>query len=156
LYSSGEKPPSELLNLLRVLPFRIAEGLGRPENAQDVSATLSAITTVIECCSISFASEEAGAAWQGLATWSANISDHFNQMVRRHHLAALVVLAHWAAMLVMRAEHVGCWFLKGSAGMMVLQVARQLFANGHAVLGLVECLTGVDLLPTRYVWRIAL
>jgi len=137
-HSSSDNAPSELLNLLRALPFRIAEGLGRPENAQDVFATLSAITTVLQCCDISFACDEAGAAWQGVATWLANVPDHFNQMVQCHHPAALVVLAHWAAILVKRAEHLGCWFLKGSAKIMVLQVARQLSANGHAVLGLAE------------------
>jgi len=140
---SSDNTPSVLLNLLRTLPFRIAEGLGRPESGQDVFATLSAITTAVECCDISFACDEAGAAWQGVATWLANVPDHFNQMVRRHHPAALVVLAHWAAMLVKRAEHVGCWFLKGSAKIIVLQVAGQLSANGHAVLGLVECLMGI-------------
>lgn len=141
--SSSDNTPSVLLNLLRALPFRIAEGLGRPESAQDVFATVSAITTVVECCDISFACDEAGAAWQGVATWLANVPDHFNQMVRRHHPAALVVLAHWGAMLVKRAEHIGCWFLKGSAKIIVLQVARQLSANGHAVLGLVECLMNI-------------
>ena len=141
--STSDKTPSVLLNLLRALPFRIAEGLGRPESAQDVFAPLSAITTVIKCCDISFACDGAEAAWQGVATWLANVPDHFNQMVQRHHPAALVVLAHWAAMLVKRAEHVGCWFLKGSAKMIVLHVARRLSANGHAVLGLVECLIDV-------------
>ena len=60
--SSSDNTPSALLNLLRALPFRIAEGLGRPESAQDVFVTLSAITAVIECCDISFACDEAGAA----------------------------------------------------------------------------------------------
>ena len=141
--SSSDNTPSVLLNLVRALPYRIAEGLGRPESAQDVFATLSAITTMIECCDISFACDEVGAAWQGVATWLANVPDHFNQMVRRHHPAALVVLAHWAAMLVKRAEHVGCWFLKGLAKIIVLQVARQLSVDGHAVLGLIESLMGI-------------
>ena len=138
--SSSDNTPSVLLNLLRALPFRMAEVLGRPESGEDIFATLSAITMVIECCDISFACDETGAAWQGVATWLANVPDHFNQMVGRHDPAALLVLAHWAAMLVKRAEHVGCWFLKGSAKMIVLQVTRQLSINGHAVLGLVESL----------------
>lgn len=140
---SSNSTPSALLNLLRALPFRIAEGLGRPESTLDVFATVSAITIMVECCDISFACDEAGAAWQGLATWLANVPNHFNQMVQSHHPAALVVLAHWGAMLVKRAEHVGCWFLKGSAKIIVLQVARQLSAKGHAVLGLVECLVDI-------------
>ena len=141
--SSSDNTPSVVLDCLRALPGHIAERLGRPESAQDVLATLSAITTVGECCAISFAFNDAGAAWQGVATWLANVPDHFNQMVVRHHPAALVVLAHWAAMLVKRAERFGCWFLKGSAKTIVLQAARQLSANGRAVLGLVEGLMGI-------------
>ena len=132
-----------LLNLLRALPFRIAEGLGRLKSAQDVFATLSAISTVVECCDISFARDEAAAAWQGVAMWLANVPDHFYRMVRRHDPAALVMLAHWATMLVKRAECVGCWFLKGSAKIIVLQIARQLSAKDHAVLGLVERLMDI-------------
>lgn len=141
--SSNNNTPSVLLNLLRALPFRIAEGLGKPESAQDVLTTLSAISTVVECCDISFACDETAVAWQGMTTWLANVPDHFNQMLRRHDPAALVVLAHWAAMLVKRAERVGCWFLNGSAKIIVLQVARQLSAKGHAVLGVVECLIDI-------------
>lgn len=136
--SPNENMPSVLINLLHELPSCIAEGLGRPKSTQDVLATLSAISIAVECCDISFARDEAATAWQGVATWLANVPDHFNQMVGRYEPAALVVLAHWAAMLVKRAERVGCWFLQGSAKIIVLQVARHLSANGHTVLGLVE------------------
>ena len=138
--SSNDRTPSVLLDLLHALPFRIAEVFGRQESAEDVFATLSAITRVAECCAISFASDEAGAAWQGVTTWLAQVPDHFNQMLGRDKPAALVVLAHWAAILVKRAELVGCWLLKGSAKMVVLQITRQLSVHGHTVLGLVECL----------------
>ena len=141
--SSKDKTPSVLLDLLRALPFRMAEVLGRPESAEDIFTMLSAITTVAECCEISFACDETGAAWQGVATWLAHVPDHFNQMVGRDDPAALVVLAHWAAILVKRAEHVGCWLLKGSAKMIVLQITRQLSVHGRTVLDLVECLMDV-------------
>ena len=136
--SSNDKPPSVLLDLLRALPFRMAEVLGRPESAEDVFATLSAITTVAECCDISFARDETEAAWQGVATWLTNVPDHFTQMVGRDDPAALLVLAHWAAILVKRAERVGCWLLKGLAKMILLQITRQLSVRGHTALDLVE------------------
>ena len=60
--SSSDKSPTVLLDLLRALPFRIAEVIGRPESAEDIFATLSAITTVTACCDISFACNETGAA----------------------------------------------------------------------------------------------
>ena len=137
---SNDNTPSVLLDLLRALPFRMAEVLGRPESAEDIFATLSAITAVAECCDISFACDETGAAWQGVATWLANVPDHFNQMVGQDDPAALVVLAHWAAILVKRAEQVGCWLLRGSAKMIVLQITRQLSVHGHTILSLVEYL----------------
>ena len=136
--SCKDKTPTVLLDLLRALPFRMAEVFGRPESAEDIFATLSAITAVAECCDISFACDETGAAWQGVTTWLASIPDHFNQMVGQNDPAALVVLAHWAAILVKRAEQVGCWLLKGSAKMIVLQITRQLSVHGHTVLSLVE------------------
>ena len=135
--SSNDNTPSVLLDLLRALPFRMAEVFGRPESAEDIFATLSAITAVAECCDISFACDETGAAWQGVATWLTNVSDHFNQMVGQDDPAALVVLAHWAAILVKRAEQVGCWLLKGSAKMIVLQITRQISVHGHTILSLV-------------------
>ena len=138
--SSNDNTPSVPLDLLRALPFRMAEVLGRLESAEDVFATLSAITTVVDCCDISFACDETGAAWQGVTTWLANVSDHYNQMVGQDDPAALVVLAHWAAILVKRAEQVGCWLLKGSAKMIMLQITRQLSVHGHTILSLVECL----------------
>ena len=141
--SSNDRTPSVLLDLLHALPFRMAEVFGRPKSAEDVFATLSAITRVAECCAISFACDEAGAAWQGVTTWLANVPDHFSQMVARDDPAALVVLAHWAAILVKRAELVGCWLLKGSAKMVVLQITRQLSIHGHTVLGLVESLSNM-------------
>lgn len=63
-------------------------------------------------------------------------------MIGRDHPAALV-LAHWAAMLIKRAEHLGSWFLKASPKILVLQVARQLSVNGRAALGLVEYLMDI-------------
>ena len=138
--SSNNNTPSALLDLLHALPFRMADRLGRPASAEDIFATLSAITTVLDCCAISFACDETGAAWQGVATWLIRVSDHFHQMVGRDDPAALVVLSHWAAILVKRAEHVGCWFLKGAAKMIMLQIRKQLSVNGRIVLDLVEYL----------------
>lgn len=75
-----------------------------------------------------------------MATWLTNVPDHFNQMVGQDDPAALVVLADWAAILVKRAEQVGCWSLKGLAKMIVLQITRQLSVHGHTFLSLVEYL----------------
>ena len=141
--SSSTNTPSVLLKRLYALPHRMAEVLGRPESAQDVFAPLSAITILVECCDISFAYDEVGAAWYALATWLAKVPNYFSQMLLCHHPAALVVLAHWAAVLVKRAERMGCWYLKGFAKIIVVEVARYLALKGRTVLGLIEDLTTI-------------
>ena len=58
-------------------------------------------------------------------------------MVRRLEPSALVVFAPWA-ILIQRAEYAGCRFLKDLAKIIVLQIARLLFTERHAVLGLIR------------------
>jgi Orsellinic acid/F9775 biosynthesis cluster protein D len=127
-FPSYDNTLSTLLNHLGTLPSRMAEALGKPENTQDVLATLSAIAALVECCVTSFASDEAGRAWRAMATWLIKVPGHFNHMVSHHSRAALVVLAHWAV-LVQRAEHCGCWFLRGSVRKILLRIAEQLPAD---------------------------
>ncbi|RDL30499.1 Uncharacterized protein BP5553_10377 [Venustampulla echinocandica] len=136
--SSSHNIPSALLDCLRTLPSRMAEMFGRPDSGRDVLATLSAIAALAECCETSFASDDVGPAWRGMAAWLTKVPDRFNQMVSRRSPAALVVLAHWAAWLVKRAEDCGCWFLKGTAKTILLQIAERLPADDRAVQTLLE------------------
>jgi hypothetical protein len=133
----SDKTPAALLDRLNALPSRMMEAFGKPESTQDVFAVLSAIVTLTECCHVSFAFDEVEATWLGMATWLIKVSDHFNHMVSRQNPAALVVLAHWAASLVMRAEHFGCWFLRGSAKTVILQIDEQLRAHSPAALSMI-------------------
>lgn len=138
--TSGDHIHTALLNCLRELPSRIAQAFGKPNNVQDVLATLSAIAALAECCDTSFASDEAEVAWQSMAKWIlAKIPDHFHDMVSCHSPAALVVVAYWAASLVRRAENCGCWFLKGSTKTILLQISELLSAD-NLVQSLVEVL----------------
>jgi hypothetical protein len=137
---SKNNTPSTILNRLHALPFRMADAFGKPDNAQDVFAALSAIAALVECCEASFASDEVGTTWRGMATWLTKIPDHFNQLVSHHNPAALVVLAHWAVFLVKRAEQCGCWFLNGLAKTIMLEIAERLPAEDSAVQNLVGSL----------------
>lgn len=132
------KPPPEMLTRLHALPYRMAEVFGRPNNAQDVLTTLATISTLVKCCGISFAADNAKTAWRGMATWVAKVSDHFNFMITCHKPPALVVLAHWAAFLLTRAENCGCWFLKNLAKSVLLQVSEQLDSDDSAVRSLLS------------------
>lgn len=129
---------SVILHRLNELPSRMAEALGKPDNIRDVLVMLSAIANLVDCCATSFASDEAGEAFRDMATWVIKVPDHFHQMVSNHSPAALVVLAHWAASLVKRAECCGCWYLKGSAQSILFQIAEQLFAEDQAIQNLIE------------------
>jgi hypothetical protein len=136
--------PSGLLDSLGALPSCMAETFGRPDSAQDVFATLSAIAAIAECCEISFASNEVGVVSHGMVAWLLKVSDHFNYMASHHSPAALVVLAHWAAWLVQRAERCGCWFLRGSAKNILEQITEQLPAEDLAAQSLVRNLIVSD------------
>lgn len=137
LSTENNNTRSALFDRLDALPSRMAEAFGKPEDIQDVFAALSAIAALVECCETSFASDEAGAAFWAMATWLNRISERFNQMVAAHCPATLVVVAHWAALLVMRAEHCGCWFLRGSMRRVLLLVAERLRIEDCAVQSLV-------------------
>ncbi|KAL9083802.1 MAG: hypothetical protein Q9165_008361 [Trypethelium subeluteriae] len=139
-FSLSHGTPPALLDRLLALPSRMAETFGKPEDVRDVLAALSAIATLIECCEISFSSDKAEASWRGMTTWLTKVPDHFGRMILCHSAAALVVLAHWAASLVKRAEHCGCWFLRGLTKMLLRLIVEQLSSHDLAVQGLVESL----------------
>jgi hypothetical protein len=126
-----------LLNRLTELPFRMAQIFGKPDSARDVMVPLSAIASLVECCDIAFASHDVGAAWKAMTTWLTKVPDYFNDMVSNGCTVALVVLAHWAASLVQRAENCGCWFLKGSTKKILMLIVERLPPDNHAVRGLV-------------------
>jgi hypothetical protein len=130
--SSIVKTPSTVFNRLHKLPHHMAEIFGKPESAHDFFATLEAIAVLIECCDISFQSDEMGSSWRSMATWLTKVSNHFNDMVSRKSPAALVVLANWAALLVRRAELCGYWLFKGSAKKILALIEEQLPAEDRA------------------------
>jgi hypothetical protein len=135
---SSDPNLSAVLDRLGNLPTRMTAALGRPENTGDVLVILAAIAALIECYSASFGPPDAGLAWRGMECWLDKVPHRFLYMVSHHNAAALVVLAHWAATLVRRSEHCGCWFLRGSPEAILLHVEQQLLNSDHAVQSLVE------------------
>ncbi|KAK4950974.1 hypothetical protein LTR10_010967 [Elasticomyces elasticus] len=136
--ASSSETASMLVQRLRTLPYRMAETLEKPDSAQDVITTLSAVGTLIDCYEQSFKADCATTAWQAVVTWAKNVSDRFVEMVVQSNIAALVVVAHWAAILIRRAELVGCWWLTGSSEEMMLQITSQLAAGNGRALCLVD------------------
>lgn len=131
--SPGNNIPAEICDRLRALPSHMADTFGRPENPQDVLCLLSAVASLVECCDMSFSSDEPGAAWWGMATWVTRLPARFTGLVANHDPAVLVVVAHWAALLVNRAENCGCWCVRGLAMTVLLRIAERLPADDGGV-----------------------
>lgn len=145
--SSSTNIPSTTLPLtnLLTLPSRMASTFGPPSSPHDVLATLSAIAALVECSeTIDFASfdDEPQASWRGMATWVVQLPEDFEHMLSRHDPAALVVLAHWATVLVGRAERCGCWFLEGAGKRILRLIGEQLSGEDWKVRSLVRGLMG--------------
>lgn len=128
-FSPGTNTPAEICDRLRALPSHMADTFGRPENPQDVLVPLSAVASLVECCDMSFASDDPGSAWWGMATWLTRLPARFTDLVANHDPAVLVVVAHWAALLVNRAENCGCWCVRGLAMTVLLRIAERLPAD---------------------------
>lgn len=129
--------PTLLLNRLQLLPYRMAEIFGKPDGEQDAPAILLGIATLVQCCNSVYESNVLSGGWQGISAWLNRTTDHFNHMVSLQSPAALIVLAHWAAILVKWAEIHECWFIRGFSEAIVSLIHGHLSTDG-AVQGLVE------------------
>lgn len=128
---------SLLLNRLQMLPYRMAEIFGKPDDEQDAPAILLGIAALVQCCSSVYESNVLSGGWQYISAWLNKTTDHFNHMVSLQSPAALIVLAHWAAILVKWAEVHECWFIHGFSEAIVSLIHGHLSTDG-AVQSLVE------------------
>jgi hypothetical protein len=135
----SSKVPPGLLERFRTLPYRMAEALEKPKGTLDLFATLSAIDALVDCCALSYASDDVGTVWMGMESWLRKLSDRFKQMIYHRSPAALVVLAHWS-LLVQRAGH-HCWLLRSSAAMVLREIVGKL-PKDSAIQSLVKNLMG--------------
>ncbi|KAJ5205412.1 hypothetical protein N7491_003963 [Penicillium cf. griseofulvum] len=120
-----------LLNRLRMLPYRMAEIFGKPDHEQDALAILLGIGALLRY------SDDLSGPWQGIRAWLNKTTDHFNHMVLLQDPAALIVLAHWAAILFQQAEAYECWFIHGFSRAIVLLISEQI-STDDTVRGLVK------------------
>lgn len=138
--------PTVLLNRLQMLPYRMAEIFGKPDHEQDAPAVIHGIAALLRCCSSIFESNglpanDLSRPWQGISAWLNKTTDHFNHMVSLQNPAALILLAHWAAILLKRAEVYECWFIHGFSRAIVLLIHEHLStddAGQNLVEGLLE------------------
>jgi hypothetical protein len=134
--------PHVLEKCLRSIPYRMAEILSKPENPLDVFAALSAIDAMLECATISYASDNARVVWRGMESWLQRLSARFHRMIGHEDVAALIILAHWS-LLVGRAER-HFWFLQGSAKNMLRYILSEV-SEDSAVQNLIQDSIGFNL-----------
>ncbi|KAF3033810.1 hypothetical protein E8E12_003059 [Didymella heteroderae] len=139
-HSDRDPVLAKLLAHISSLPSRMADPLGRPQGPEGVRhliVALSSIATLIDSCLAGFESETDEGTLSAMATWLAEASDDFNDMMAHNNPAALIVLAHWAGSLVKRVEENGCWFLKGASEFILTGVRARLLEE-PAILELVD------------------
>lgn len=137
IHHQAQASSQAIYQYLRDLPSRMAYTLGRPTSAEDVLATLAAISALCECCETSFSSETAASAWEGMSTWLTLVPDHFHKLLDSRYTAAVVVFTHWAGILVRRAELIGCWPVRGLSETILSECAGYLSANAPAAKSLI-------------------
>jgi hypothetical protein len=131
--------PSAILDRFRNLPYGMSVVLEKPNHPLDFFATVAALDTLVECCALSYASDDIRATWVGMESWLVRISDHFRRMVWRQTPAALIIFAHWS-LLVQRTES-HSWFLNGSTTKILDQI-EELFPINSRALSLIKGLRG--------------
>ncbi|KAJ4292577.1 hypothetical protein N0V90_009240 [Kalmusia sp. IMI 367209] len=132
-----------LFDRLDRLPSLMTDVFGRPDNVRDVMATLSAIAILVEHYSFSSNAKStevssSTAVWHSMVQWLSKAPEHFRHMVSRHDPAALVVVAHWASALVLRAEQAGYWFLRGLAHKLIHEIEGRLRSVDDTACSLLE------------------
>jgi hypothetical protein len=100
-----------MIDCLRRLPSQFFDVFGRPDNVEDVSATLQAIAALAVSCYISWQADTPEGLWLGLVWWRTTGNTHFESMLSQHSPAALVLMGCWNA-LVKRAKHRDMWYLR--------------------------------------------
>lgn len=82
--------PSGLPERYRALTYRIE----KPDSILHSFAILSADTTLVDCSSLSHASDSLRAVRIGMGSWLRQLSNQINHMIWRRSSAALMLLAH--------------------------------------------------------------
>ena len=118
--------PTALRDRFDALPSLIAVTLDKPEGAHGITAVLSAIAALARCCEASFSSDEVSCVWWAMTKWLDRLPEDFNDLLAHDGPAALVVIGHWAASLLKRAEYYGCWLLRGSSNKILRLIAEKL------------------------------
>jgi hypothetical protein len=72
---------------------------------------IKSIESLTQACKSSKAHDDIVACWSTAAAWLENVSNHFREIVNDLDPVALLVMAYWSAIMDLRIEGLGCWFL---------------------------------------------
>jgi hypothetical protein len=131
--------PAKLQECLQTLPYRLTEIVDQPNNLDDFLASLFALRTLVECCSISFASDSMQSTWTGMEQWLGSLPERYQQLLWNRNPVSLIVFAHWTFLLRKVERH--CWFLKG-LGLRILHSIAEEFPQGSGAQALIMGLVG--------------
>ena len=127
-----------MLDRLHTLAPRMTVVLDRPHRAEDFFAVLKAMSYLEMCCAIEIRYLHVGTPWRAVLCWVCELEEDFISLLAQANAAALVVWAHFVALLVRPAEDAGCWWLHGAATKMMQSVIVELGSSTNSVLSLVE------------------
>jgi hypothetical protein len=145
-YNTSQSP-GLVFDRFRDLPHLMALALGKPDNIKDVLGAVLAIGSLVICFDASLGytghigagtGTEEAQGWHEMARWTVETTEHFNDMITRQAPGALVVVAHWAAFLVTKAEVSGSWFLLGLGKAICELIMQRLSTESSAVQRLVS------------------
>jgi hypothetical protein len=128
----------EPLDGLRTLQTRMFELLGRPASISDALTILKSIELLQDACNSVEPEDVIGTRWSSAAAWLEKVPRHFHEMVDDRDPIALLMMTYWSAIMVIRVERQGRWFLKGVTKAAVLQIVQKLVSEKHPLVPLIS------------------
>ena len=98
---------------LQELPANIANALGRPTDVEQATIVLKAIASLVTCTAMCHVASKKQDIFNAGMRWLVMLPETFLSMVSERNAAALVVLAHWAALCLSTVQVAGFWILTG-------------------------------------------
>lgn len=108
--------PAAIYSELASLPNRLLGRTAVPSHP-DLRAFNHAMAALVSSYARSYANDATWARWNGIESWPRMMPNHFLVMVKAKNPLALVLVAHWCALLLRQES--SYWFLQGQSQRML-------------------------------------
>ncbi|KIW21070.1 hypothetical protein PV08_01649 [Exophiala spinifera] len=115
--------PAAIYAMLATLPSRLTAIMPYP-HPPDLRAFNHAMAALTTSFSRSYAVDATWARWNGLESWTRMLPTHFFTMIKARNPLALVLVAHWCALLSVQEQYY--WFLREHPRRMMLIIITHL------------------------------